>query len=266
LDIQFAMLIRRVSNPSRPNKACPARASSARPTNVVTRPTPRPSLRRLFYTEQKQGKSSDASLSSDKGQEKGQTNDKSHDKGQGGDKGHAVTTADTSKRGVAQHRNRGRLMDPLDDWRDLSRRMDNFLTSSFFPTDIFADPFAAFPATSFAGSTLSEFQPSVDVSETDKSYHVHAELPGIPKENIHVSIRNGMLEISGNKDFKKETKDEKRNWTRVERSYGSFVRRIAVPRELDASKIKAKYDNGVLELEVPKPEPTQQDQFQVKIE
>jgi len=250
------MLIRRVPNPSRPNKASPTRASSATTTTAVTRPTTRPSLRRAFYTEQKQAKTSEATPSSDK-------NDKSEKSEQGND----VATADTPKRDVARHRkDRGRVFDPLDDWRDLSRRMDNYLTSSIFPTDIFADPFefSAFPTTSLA--RMSEFQPSVDVSETDKAYHVHAELPGIPKENIHVSIRNGVLEISGNKDVKKETKDEKRNWTRVERSYGSFVRRIAVPRELDASKIKAKYDNGVLELEVPKPEPAKEDQFQVKIE
>jgi len=144
----------------------------------------------------------------------------------------------------------------------MDRLFENAFGRSLF------DPFSAwesaFPKTNFF--TTSEFVPQVDISESDKAIHVHAELPGIPKENIKVTLRDGVLEISGNKDITTETKDEKRKYRRVERSYGSFVRRIAVPSNVDASQVKAKYENGVLKLEIPKPEDKQAEQFQVKIE
>jgi len=144
--------------------------------------------------------------------------------------------------------------------------MDKYLTSSFgLPSHIFSDPLSEFGLPSNQLMAAREFQPTLDISESDKAYHVHAELPGIPKENIHVSIRDGILEIKGNKDIKKEVKDEKRNYSRIERSYGSFTRRISVPKEIDTTKVKAKFENGVLELEVPKPEHAQKEQ-EVKIE
>jgi len=251
------MLMRRVPNtrtrPARGKKTIPATSS------IAPNPRTKPSLRRTFATDTKQDKTAEATATATE------------------PKTQAVAESKPESQ-VSHRRSRGggggavRSYDPFfDDWRDFSRRMDRYLTNSVgFPsitTDLFADPFADWSA-SFPRATaaMAEFRPSVDFSESDKAYHVHAELPGIPKENVHVSIRNGILEISGNKDFKKETKDDKRNFSRVERSYGSFVRRFGVPRELDAGKIKAKYENGVLELEVPKPEPTKQDQFEVKIE
>jgi len=220
---------------------------------------------RTFTTDTKDTKGTKAQETKDtKGTKAQETNQP------GGDSNVAISTDAPQSNQVSPRHSSSRVArsyDPFfDDWKDFSRRMDKYLTTSFGLPSTIIDPFSDWTLSPRQFATMSEFQPSVDISESEKAYHVHAELPGIPKENIHVSIRDGMLEIRGNKQYKKETKDEKRNYSRVERSYGSFVRRIAVPKEVDVSKVKAKFDNGVLELEVPKPEPAQQEQFQVKIE
>jgi len=164
------------------------------------------------------------------------------------------------------HKRMGRQYDPFfDDWRDFSRRMDKYLTSSFGLPAMNVFDWET-PLISGGLVDVTDQLPSVDISESDKSYHVHADLPGVPKENIHLSVKDGVLEIKATKDFKKETKDEKRNYSLIERSYGSFVRRLPVPKDADPSKVKAKYENGVLELEIPKPEPSQREQTRIKIE
>lgn len=132
------------------------------------------------------------------------------------------------------------------------------------------DTFGAFPRgmlepLSGGFELSSEFVPKIDISETDKAVFIHAELPGMTKENVNISLQDGVLEISGNKNLEKRTEDKDRKYSRVERSYGSFVRRIGVPKGTKASDVKAKFQNGVLELEVPKVEQSKE-QFEVKIE
>jgi len=97
------------------------------------------------------------------------------------------------------------------------------------------------------------FSPSIDVKETDTDIIVHAELAGIPKENIHVDFANGALKLSGNKEERKEEKDVK--WHRVESRSGSFSRIIALPQGTQANDISAKHNDGVLEIVVKKPAP-----------
>lgn len=92
--------------------------------------------------------------------------------------------------------------------------------------------------------------PSVDVKETKDKILVHAELPGLRKEDININVDNGMLQISGER--KAEKKEENERWHRVERSYGSFYRSFRLPEEAVADKITARCDNGVLTVEVPK--------------
>ncbi|KAL6070986.1 Heat shock 70 kDa protein 1A [Balamuthia mandrillaris] len=98
-----------------------------------------------------------------------------------------------------------------------------------------------------------QWTPLCDVRETENALLVHAELPGINKEDIHVDVENGRLTIRGER--KHETKEENEKYHRVERSYGTFQRTMSLPQGVDPTAIEANYKDGVLELTIPKPEP-----------
>jgi HSP20 family protein len=92
--------------------------------------------------------------------------------------------------------------------------------------------------------------PAVDVFEKDDNFVVKAELPGMKEDDINVSVRGDTLTIQGEKKTESEVKEE--NYYRSERSYGSFVRSIPLPSTVDATKIEASYEDGVLEVTLPK--------------
>ncbi|KAJ3203291.1 hypothetical protein HDU83_000660 [Entophlyctis luteolus] len=92
----------------------------------------------------------------------------------------------------------------------------------------------------------SQFNTHLDVSETDKGYVVHADVPGVKKEEVDVHIKDGVLTISGERSNNKEIKDGQRHV--VERSYGKFSRSIRLPEDANADKVTASMENGVLEL------------------
>ncbi len=94
------------------------------------------------------------------------------------------------------------------------------------------------------------FTPKVDVVETDEAIMVKAELPGMDEKEIDVSVNDDSLVLKGEK--KEEKEEKKGGFHRVERSYGSFYRRIAIPAEVDAEKVEASYKNGVLTVNLPK--------------
>ena len=92
--------------------------------------------------------------------------------------------------------------------------------------------------------------PAVDISETDKSYEISAELPGLDEKNIEVSLVNGGLTIKGEKKDEKEEKQK--DYYVSERRYGAFERYFALPEGVDADKIEATFKNGVLKVTLPK--------------
>jgi HSP20 family protein len=97
---------------------------------------------------------------------------------------------------------------------------------------------------------VTAWNPAIDVKTTDQSVVVHAELPGLKKEDINVELKEGMLTISGEK--KMERKEENEKYHRTERSYGFFSRSIRAPQGLKEEDIKARFENGVLEITFPK--------------
>jgi len=100
--------------------------------------------------------------------------------------------------------------------------------------------------TGFRGSWV----PSVDIYETDKHDLVlRAELPGISREDIEVTVENGTVVIKGEKKFDTEVKDE--HYRRIERTYGTFHRSFTLPNTVDAAKVAAEYKNGVLTVTLP---------------
>jgi HSP20 family protein len=107
-----------------------------------------------------------------------------------------------------------------------------------------------------------EFLAPVEVFDRDGHTVVKMELPGVTMEDIDISLADGVLTIKGEKKYKEET--EEQDYYRCETSYGSFHRRFAVPQGLDGSKISATYDNGVLEVLLPKVEEQQEHKVEVK--
>jgi HSP20 family protein len=116
----------------------------------------------------------------------------------------------------------------------------------------------------FEGETplaTSDWVPRADILETKDAIMVRAELPGVKQEDIEVELENRMLTIEGEKKFKKETEEE--NYHRVERSYGRFVRTFTLPQNADPDHIIARFDDGVLEVEIPKLEGAKPKQIQI---
>jgi HSP20 family protein len=94
--------------------------------------------------------------------------------------------------------------------------------------------------------------PPVDIQETADAYRIQAELPGLTKEDIHVTLENSVLRLSGERKWEKDVKKE--NYHRIERTYGSFARSFALPNQVSSDKVEASFANGVLSVVVPKAE------------
>jgi HSP20 family protein len=106
--------------------------------------------------------------------------------------------------------------------------------------------------------------PSVDIYDEKESVVVKAEIPGVRKEELEVNVTEDAVTISGEK--KKEEKKEEKDYYRLERSYGSFRRSFPLPADVDSSKAKAKFKDGVLEVTIPKTEKAKKKEIKVTVE
>jgi len=111
---------------------------------------------------------------------------------------------------------------------------------------------------------MAEVSPHVDIFEEGDNFVVKAEVPGLKKEEIEVNLTDDMITISGEK--KKEEKVEKKDYYRMERSYGSFTRSFRLPKGIQTDKAKATFKDGVLEVKVPKTEEAKKKEKKVPIE
>ncbi len=109
-----------------------------------------------------------------------------------------------------------------------------------------------------------EWLPMVDVSETKNDIIVKAEIPGMDAKDLDLSLTDGSLVIRGEKKKEKEEKEE--NYHFVERSYGSFVRTIPLPKEVRHDKINASYKDGVLKVVLPKSEEAKTKEIRIKVQ
>jgi HSP20 family protein len=109
-----------------------------------------------------------------------------------------------------------------------------------------------------------EWSPAVDIKETDGEYLVRAELPGITREDVKVSLDEGVLTIEGERRQEKVEKTEKTH--RVERCYGTFCRSFSLPEYTDAAGIRAESKDGVLSVHVPKLTVEKRKALQIKVE
>ena len=99
---------------------------------------------------------------------------------------------------------------------------------------------------------LGAWAPPVDIYETEKEIVLKADLPGISLSEVDIRVENNTLTIRGERNFEKDVKED--NYHRVERSYGAFVRTFTLPNTVQAEKIEASYENGVLRVTMPKRE------------
>lgn len=135
----------------------------------------------------------------------------------------------------------GQIADPFQAMRrEMDRMLDTFAQGGF----------AGMPGV-FASSN-GFLTPKVNVSEAEAGLEVTAELPGIDEKNIDVSLDDNVLTLKAEHTGEKEEKDEAKHYHLVERSYGTFLRRIALPFEPDAEKIAASFDKGILKIIVPR--------------
>jgi len=119
---------------------------------------------------------------------------------------------------------------------------------------MFDEAFSGFGLpTAFGESISSVGAPRVDIRETDKSYEIEAELPGVSEDEIDVELADNVLTLRGEKRFERDDEDKKGGYHVMERSYGSFARSIPFPFDVEADAVEAVFKNGVLKLSVPKP-------------
>ena len=111
--------------------------------------------------------------------------------------------------------------------------------------------------------TVADWSPTVDISETDGEYLIKAELPEVKKDDVKVTLEDGILTIQGERRREKDEKTTK--YHRVERSYGSFVRSFRLPDQVDENGVKAEYRDGMLNLRIPKSEKAKPRAIEVKV-
>jgi HSP20 family protein len=111
--------------------------------------------------------------------------------------------------------------------------------------------------------TVADWVPAVDISESEGEYLIKAELPGVKKEDIKVTLQEGVLTIQGERKQEKEEKGRK--YHRIERSYGTFIRSFTLPDSADDSKVSAEFKDGLLYLHVPKSEKAKPKAIEVKV-
>ena len=135
---------------------------------------------------------------------------------------------------------------PMDIWRggdffsNFDRRMDCLLD------EVFGGSLTGY----VAPETRGIYAPRVDIKETSDAFQIFAEMPGMSREDIDVSVHDGILTLSGEKKVEKD--DNIMNYHHVERSYGCFSRDISLPDTVETDKVEATYVNGVLKLNLPK--------------
>ena len=132
--------------------------------------------------------------------------------------------------------------DSLRELETLSQRLNGVLNGRSTPREDREEAMAAF----------ADWIPQVDVVETEAEFLLHAELPGVEKQDVKLSIERGVLTLAGQRDQAKEEKG--RQYHRVERAYGRFARSYTLPELVDEQKLTAEFRNGVLTVHLPKSE------------
>lgn len=128
--------------------------------------------------------------------------------------------------------------DPMKELEDMQRRFQSYFGTPSTGT-LFNEQLSS-----------PQWMPACDISETPEAYSVHAEVPDMRKEDIKVSVHDGVLTLMGERKLEKEEKNKR--YHRVERSYGRFQRSFTLPGAVEENKVQATYRDGVLNVLLPK--------------
>jgi HSP20 family protein len=131
--------------------------------------------------------------------------------------------------------------EPVRELSSLQNEM-NRLFNTFFDT----------PTPGNGGNALRRWIPAMDLVETEDSFVLKADLPGLAEGDVAIEVEDNVLTVSGER--KAEHEDKREGYVRVERSYGSFRRSLTLPEGVDPESVTASFDKGVLEVRIPKPE------------
>ncbi|MFE8070436.1 Hsp20/alpha crystallin family protein [Marinobacteraceae bacterium S3BR75-40.1] len=110
----------------------------------------------------------------------------------------------------------------------------------------------------------ADWAPAVDISEDKEAFYIHAELPGVKKDDIKVNVQDGVLTLQGERRDERDVEEEKRH--RIERFYGSFARSFTLPENVDEEGVEAQYKDGVLNLKLKKTEKSKPRSIDVKVD
>ena len=127
--------------------------------------------------------------------------------------------------------------------------------------------FGGFPTRLFGNDRtlkMTDWSPQVDIIEDEKEYLIKADLPEMKKDDVKVTMENGVLCISGERKTEKEEKNKK--YHRIERSFGSFERAFTLSEDADANKIAADFKDGVLRVHLPKSPAAKPKPIEVKVQ
>lgn len=145
-----------------------------------------------------------------------------------------------------------RWWEPARELSTLQNRMNRFFGEAFGPPMYQVSP----PAT-------EGVSPAVDIFETDHEIVLDVDLPGVARDQVHVEVNDGILQLRGERKFEKEVKEE--HYHRVECAYGTFQRSFTLPDSVDPEKVSAELKNGVLQVRLGKREQAKPKQIQVTV-
>ncbi len=146
---------------------------------------------------------------------------------------------------------RTNVWDPIQELNELQNRFNTLFGRT-----------ALRPGNGEEALALADWAPVVDISEDDKEFIIKAELPGLKRDEVKVTVEDGVLSIAGERKSEKEEKNKK--FHRVERSYGSFLRSFTLPEGADATKVNAEFTDGVLNVRLAKTPKAQPKTIEVK--
>lgn len=154
-------------------------------------------------------------------------------------------------------RNERTLWNPMREVSHLQRRIDQIFD------EYLSEPFPRlFRETPSLVEFEEEFMPACDVNETDTHYLLSFDLPGVKKDEIKIEARDNQLIVSGER--KKEQKEQAKGRMNQEKYYGSFMRTFTLPSDLDVNQVEANFENGVLQVALPKTEMNKGKQIPIK--
>ena len=130
---------------------------------------------------------------------------------------------------------------PFREMDSFHNRINRLFGESFFPVIKMEDDL-----------DMAGWRPAADIYDNGETIVITAELPGVDKKDVKVDVKDRVLTLKGERSYENEVKEE--NYYRKERSFGKFQRSFTLPAEVDSEKIKADYKDGVLKIEIPKPE------------